>query len=43
MEQIDEIVLNGFRASFLPPDRKQAMIAEVQRDLAALKQQHLPG
>jgi aminodeoxyfutalosine deaminase len=42
-EQIDEIVLNGFRSSFLPPARKQALLAEVQGELAALKQQHLPG
>ena len=41
VEQIDEIVLNGFRSSFLPPDRKQALLAQVQGELAALKQQHL--
>ena len=41
VEQIDEIVLNGFRSSFLPADRKQALVAEVQRELAALKQRHL--
>jgi adenosine deaminase len=41
VEQIDEIVLNGFRSSFLPADRKQAMVAEVQQELAALKQRHL--
>jgi adenosine deaminase len=39
--QIDELVLNGFRSSFLPPERKQALLAEVQQTLAALKQQHL--
>jgi adenosine deaminase len=41
VEQVDEIVLNGFRSSFLPADRKQAMVAEVKQELAALKQQHL--
>jgi adenosine deaminase len=39
--QIDEIVLNGFRSSFLPPARKLALVAEVERDLAALKREHL--
>jgi aminodeoxyfutalosine deaminase len=39
--QIDEIVLNGFRSSFLPPERKQALVAEVEQELAALKRQHL--
>ena len=39
--QIDEIVLNGFRSSFLPPERKQALVAQVEQTLAALKQQHL--
>lgn len=41
VEQIDEIVLNGFRSTFLPPARKQALVAEAERELAALKLQHL--
>jgi adenosine deaminase len=41
VEQIDEIVLNGFRSSFLPVERKQALISKVEADLAALKQAHL--
>ena len=39
--QIDEVVLNGFRSSFLPPARKQVLVAEVEQQLAALKQEHL--
>jgi aminodeoxyfutalosine deaminase len=39
--QIDDLVLNGFRSSFLPPDRKQALVAEVQQTLDRLKQLHL--
>jgi aminodeoxyfutalosine deaminase len=39
--QIDEIVLNGFRSTFLPPARKQALLVEVQQTLTALKEQHL--
>ena len=39
--QIDEIVLNGFRSSFLPTDRKQALVSEVEQKLAALKREHL--
>ena len=41
VEQIDEIVLNGFRSSFLPADRKRALVDEVQAELAALKARHL--
>jgi len=41
--QIDEIVLNGFRSSFLPPARKQALVAEMEQQLAALKREHLAG
>jgi adenosine deaminase len=39
--QIDEIVLNGFRSSFLPAARKQALLADVGEELARLKQAHL--
>lgn len=39
--QIDEISLNGFRSSFLPPDRKIALEAEVRRELTELKRVHL--
>ncbi len=39
--QIDEILLNGFRSAFLPADRKAALVADVQRQLAALKLEHL--
>jgi hypothetical protein len=35
-------VLNGFRSSFLPPERKQALVAEVEQRLAELKREHLP-
>jgi len=41
VEQIDEIVLNGFRSAFLPPDRKAAYVADAQATLAALKAEHL--
>jgi adenosine deaminase len=43
VEQIDALVLNGFRSSFLPAERKQALLADVQQTLAALKQQHIAG
>jgi adenosine deaminase len=39
--QIDEIVLNGFRSSFLPADRKAALVSEAQQRLAELKRAHL--
>jgi aminodeoxyfutalosine deaminase len=39
----DEILLNGVRHSFLPPDRKQAMEAEFRSELAALKAVHFGG
>jgi hypothetical protein len=39
--QIDELVLNSFRSTFLPIGRKVALLADVQRELAALKQTHL--
>lgn len=39
---IDAILLNGVRCSFLPPDRKQALVAEFQAQMVALKAQHLP-
>ena len=39
--QIDEIALNGFRSSFLPPERKAALISQAEQELAALKVVHL--
>lgn len=39
----DEILLNGVRHSFLPPERKQALEAVFRAEMAALKAQHLPG
>ena len=38
---IDEILLNGVRHSFLPPERKQALEARHQQELASLKAAHL--
>ena len=38
---IDEILLNGLRHSFLPPDRKQTLEAEYRAELDALKRVHL--
>ena len=41
--QIDEILLNGVRHSFLPPERKQRLEAEFRAELAALKQAGMGG
>jgi hypothetical protein len=41
VETIDEILLNGARHSFLPSDRKQALVASFQAELEALKPVHL--
>lgn len=41
VEQIDAIVLNGFRSSFLPDDRKAALVSDVDQRLAELKRTHL--
>ncbi len=41
VEQIDELLLNGVRYSFLPDERKQAMETEFRAELAALKREHL--
>jgi len=38
---IDEIILNGARASFLPPERKAALVSAFQAELALLKEAHL--
>jgi aminodeoxyfutalosine deaminase len=38
---IDEILLNGIRASFLPEPRRQALEEEMRSDLAALKMELL--
>jgi aminodeoxyfutalosine deaminase len=39
IEQIDEILLNGVRYSFLPPDKKAELEAEFREEMAALKAQ----
>ncbi|MGE3269017.1 MAG: adenosine deaminase [Chloroflexota bacterium] len=41
VEQVDQLLLNGFRSTFLAEDRKTAMLAGAERELAALKQNHL--
>ncbi len=38
---INEIILNGFRHSFLPPGRKQELEARCRSELAVLKAAHL--
>jgi aminodeoxyfutalosine deaminase len=43
VEQIDQLLLNSFRSTFLPDDRKAALVAQVERELAALKAIHLPA
>jgi adenosine deaminase len=40
LPEIDDILLNGVRHSFLPPDRKQEMEAAFRAELAALKVEH---
>lgn len=40
---IDAILLNGVRHSFLPPERRSALGATFQAELAALKEPHLGG
>ena len=41
VEQLDQLLLNGFRSAFLPPDRSAALLADAERQLAALKLTHL--
>ncbi len=41
VEQIDEVLLNGVRYSFLPDERKQALEAEFRTELDVLKGVHL--
>jgi adenosine deaminase len=41
VEQIDEVLLNGVRHSFLPAERKRVLEAEFRARLAALKREHL--
>jgi aminodeoxyfutalosine deaminase len=43
LEQIDELLLNGFRSAFLPANRKAVLVAEAERELATLKATHLPS
>ena len=38
---IDEIVLNGIRASFLPPDQKRTLEAGIRQEIDVLKDAHL--
>jgi adenosine deaminase len=38
---VDEILLNGVRHSFLPPDRKAALLTSYRAELDALKAVHL--
>jgi adenosine deaminase len=37
----DEILLNGVRHSFLPPERKQQMLESFRQEMTALKREHL--
>lgn len=39
---MDEILLNGVRHSFLPPDRKATLLTSFRAELEALKAAHLP-
>lgn len=39
----DTILLNGVRGAFLPPERKAALLAAFEEELAALKHEHLSG
>lgn len=39
---IDELLLNAVRHSFLPPGRRQALVAAFQAELAELRAAHLP-
>lgn len=41
LEAIDDILLNGVRHAFLPPERKAALLAEFAAELATLKAVHL--
>jgi adenosine deaminase len=39
LAEIDDILLNGVRHSFLPPERKQTMEAEFRAEMARLRQE----
>jgi len=41
--QIDEVLLEGVRCSFLPGERKRQMEGEFRKELAGLKAKHLGG
>ena len=41
LEQIDQILLNGARRSFLPEARKQALEAGLREELTRLRAEHL--
>jgi hypothetical protein len=40
---IDDILLNGARAAFLPPEQKEALVRTFESELAVLKAKHLTG
>ncbi|MSP12075.1 MAG: adenosine deaminase [Chloroflexi bacterium] len=42
LAEIDEILLNGVRHAFLPPERKIALAAEFRAEMQTLKSHHLP-
>ncbi|MDQ2743319.1 MAG: adenosine deaminase, partial [Chloroflexota bacterium] len=41
VSQIDEVLLEGVRCSFLPGERKRQMEGEFRKELAGLKAEHL--
>lgn len=43
VSQIDEVLLEGVRCSFLPEERKRQMEGEFREELAGLKAEHLNG
>ncbi|HEU5317399.1 MAG TPA: adenosine deaminase [Chloroflexota bacterium] len=43
VEQIDEILLNGVRCAFLPPERKTALLERHKGELARLKRELAPA
>ncbi len=42
VDQLDEILLNGVRHSFLPPDEKELLLDEFRAELAVLRAEHRP-
>jgi adenosine deaminase len=43
LASIDDILLNGARAAFLPPEQKEALVRTFESELAVLKAKHLTG